>query len=479
MESEKCCNDHSLVTQGKINQARLLQNQYTLSILNEGLRVGLLNSEEVYGTQRQLMSILETLIRRYTQGESSSVTSETAVSLLSSVLYAVDAYLLHLNDPEKAIDVLKNGNIKNGYDQGIELIRHCLEETKQLYKEIHNHKLDVAVEAYNLTIDESIPVFLKKYGIVFDAHNTMASIDYPLAIDDMSIQGVYYLRQYLTHLKMETQFCLLFNEDDIQSVLINYGRICGFDYRIELFNIFELVLNNAIFSVLSGGHAGQIKITSDQFKQLEDLFVRLDDQQIESVILKAVAQLQHDFNIHDPQMTDYLNRCGMNLVHRVKNVVKHNRLETVVIVERELKSKPIVTTFKAADRMSDHHFRLFIEKIMNSEKIADKVDVIRTNFYSLHDYIDLLNTDCLMNDEYEALFKTFGDVELAILIKIVFYEELRNDEKDLSSLYDKEEEHESEWQARFIEFIKNIDRNRQEVIEKFVYDIDYEEISFY
>lgn len=265
MESEKCCNDHSLVTQGKINQARLLQNQYTLSILNEGLRVGLLNSEEVYGTQRQLMSILETLIRRYTQGESSSVTSETAVSLLSSVLYAVDAYLLHLNDPEKAIDVLKNGNIKNGYDQGIELIRHCLEETKQLYKEIHNHKLDVAVEAYNLTIDESIPVFLKKYGIVFDAHNTMASIDYPLAIDDMSIQGVYYLRQYLTHLKMETQFCLLFNEDDIQSVLINYGRICGFDYRIELFNIFELVLNNAIFSVLSGGHAGQIKITSDQF----------------------------------------------------------------------------------------------------------------------------------------------------------------------------------------------------------------------
>lgn len=84
-----------------------------------------------------------------------------------------------------------------------------------------------------------------------------------------------------------------------------------------------------------------------------------------------------------------------------------------------------------------------------------------------------------MNDEYEALFKTFGDVELAILIKIVFYEELRNDEKDLSSLYDKEEEHESEWQARFIEFIKNIDRNRQEAIEKFVYDIDYEEISFY
>ncbi|MBO0996020.1 DUF6179 domain-containing protein [Bacillus sp. SD088] len=479
MESEKRYDDHSIVTQGKLNQARLLQNQYTLSILNEGLRVGLLNNEDVYGTQRQLMSILEKLIRRYTQGESSSVTSETADSILSSVLYAVDAYLLHFSDPEKAIDVLKNGNVKNGYDQGIDLIRHCFEETKQLYKEIYNHKLDVAVEAYNLTIDESIPVFLKKYGIIFDAHNTMASIDYPLAIDDLSIQGVYYLRQYLTHLKMETQFCLLYNKDDIQSVLVNYGRICGFDYRIELFNIFELVLNNAIFSVLSGGHPSQIKVTSNQFKQLEDLFERLDDQQVQPIILKAVEQLQHHFNLNDPQMTDYLNQCGMNLVNRVKNVVEHNRLETVVIVERELKSKPIVTAFKAADRMSDTHFRLIIEKVMNSEKIADKVDVIRTNFHSLHDYIDMLNTDCLMNDEYEALFKTFGDVELAILIKMVFYEELRNDSADLSSLYGKEKEHENEWQAHFIEFIQSIDMNRKGAIEKYVSDIDYEEISFY
>ncbi|MBO1001087.1 hypothetical protein IPU62_00085 [Pseudogracilibacillus auburnensis] len=462
-----------------MNQARLLQNQYTISILNEGLRVGLLNSEDVYGTERQLMSILENLIRRYTQGESSSVTSETAVSILTSVLYAVDAYLLHFKNPEKAIDVLKNDNVKKAYEQGIDLIRHCFEETKQLYKEINHNKLDVAVEAYNITIDESIPVFLKKYGIIFDAHNTMASIDYPLAIDDMSIQGVYYLRQYLTHLKMETQFCLLFNKDDLQQILVNYGRICGFDYRIELFNIFELVLNNAIFSILSGGHASQITISINQYKQLDDLFNKLNDSQVQSIILKAVDRLRYHFNMKDPQMINYLKQCGMNLVNRVKSVVNQNRLEMVVIVEKKWRSKPIVTTFKASDRMSDNCFRLLIEKVMNCEKLADKVDVIRTNFRSLHDYIDMLNTNCLLDDEYEELFKTFGDVELAILTKIVFYEELRNGSTDLSSFYDKEEQHESEWQNHFIEFIKSIDINRKGTIKKYVNDIDYEEISFY
>lgn len=239
MGSEEQCGNQTLVTQGKMNQAHLLQNQYTISILNEGLRVGLLSSKEVYHTQEQLMSILRILIKRYTQGESSSVTSETAGSILASVLYAVDAYLLHLNNPEKAIDILKKDNVQNVYEQGIDLIHQCFDETRQLYKKLNHNKLDVEVEAYNLTIDESIPVFLKKYGIIFDAHNTMASIDYPLAIDGMSIQGVYYLRQYVTHLKLETQFCYLFSEDDLQQLLVNYGRICGFDYRIELFNIFE------------------------------------------------------------------------------------------------------------------------------------------------------------------------------------------------------------------------------------------------
>jgi hypothetical protein len=51
-----------------------------------------------------------------------------------------------------------------------------------------------------------LPIFLKKYNILFEAHNTMASIDYPLAVDDMSLQGVFYIRQYLERLHIESQF---------------------------------------------------------------------------------------------------------------------------------------------------------------------------------------------------------------------------------------------------------------------------------
>lgn len=49
------------------------------------------------------------------------------------------------------------------------------------------------VDAYTLTIDESLPVFMNHYNVIFEAQNTMASIDYPLAIDNMELQGVFIL----------------------------------------------------------------------------------------------------------------------------------------------------------------------------------------------------------------------------------------------------------------------------------------------
>lgn len=149
------------VTQRKINKVRLLKKQYTISLFHEGLRVGVLNFHEISYIQGQLMLILKDLIQRYTRGESSSVTTDTAQSILCSILYAIDAYLYHLDDPDQAIQMLKKANIKEIYEKGVEVVRQCFEETKQLYREVRKQKLDVAVDAYNLTIDESIPVFLK------------------------------------------------------------------------------------------------------------------------------------------------------------------------------------------------------------------------------------------------------------------------------------------------------------------------------
>ena len=478
MELEKSNKTQVLTGRGKINHDRLSPNQYMLSLLNEGIRTGLLNKGEVYVIQNQLILILKNLIWRYTQGKSSSVTSATAENIMSSILYAIDAYLLKFDNPEEAMTVLKTVNISRIYEQGVNLLRQYLEETKQLYQEIKRHKLDVEVEAYQLTIDAAIPAFLRRYGILFDAHHTLTSMDYPLAFDDMSMQGILYVKQYLERLKMETHFCCCFKMKDLQKTLVNFGRTHGIDYRIELFNIFELTLNNAVFSVVSGGEANQLRISTQQYERLNRLFTHLDDRHIHSVIFKAIDQVRYELNLSDPQLSEYMNRCGHELIQRVIEARHHNNLQTVVIREIEEKHKPLVTAFTAADRMSDRRFRLLTERIMACQKTEDKIGIIKSNFCSLPDYLDLFNANCLYDHEFTALLKTFGDIELAILAKSVFNEELRNDSMNFISMIVNGKEPEEEWQAHYIAFLQNMSTPRITNISKLIQEIDYEVMTF-
>jgi hypothetical protein len=450
----------------------------TISLMNEALRTGLLTSSEVMRVQTGFMQLLQELIMRHTQGESTSVTTETAESILTSIMYAVDANLFSFEDPLKAISYLQTSDPHQIYERGVQKVSQCFEETQQLYKEITANKLLVPVDAYNMTIDESLPVFLRKYGIIFDAHNTMASIDYPLAIDDMRLQGVFYMKQYMERLKLETEFCAMFDQQELLNLLVHYGRECRFNYRIELFNIYELMLNNAIFSILSGGNGDEIRISESQYRRLEQQLKDLNEQQIRLVITTAIGRLQQELSVNS-QLKEYMDTCTEGLVHRVTNAAKHGSLRAIIITDREAGAKSIVITFNEEDRMSDVQLRRVLHEVMACEKKEDKIKHILSSFHSLHDYLDLFESSCLYGDEIHTLFYAFGDMELAILAKIVFYEELRDESLGLSSILLLDNEYSMEWQAQFEQCLQEISQERLQAIEKVMDEVDYEQMKFY
>jgi hypothetical protein len=114
---------------------------------------------------------------------------------------------------------------------------------------------------------------------------------------------------------------------------------------------------------------------------------------------------------------------------------------------------------------------------MRSETKEEKVRIIRRHFASLHDYLDLLESGCLYGDEYEALYAAFGDMELAILCKIVFYEQLRVF-ADLQDIIRETKEAERDWQNHLIGFLKDLDASRIRAIDEWIGNIDYEELHF-
>ncbi|KUO73104.1 MAG: hypothetical protein APF77_20780 [Clostridia bacterium BRH_c25] len=442
-------------------------NQYTLSLLKEGFRVGLVDRQTIYGIQEQVMLILRDLITRYTKGESTSLRTETAESLLNSIYYSIDAYAGSFEDPEQGIAVLKTANMKEIYDKGVEIIESIFKEARQLCQEIVRNKLDVPLEVYNTSVTEDLPEFFEQYSIIFGAHDTAGSFDYPLIFDDMNVRGVLYIRNYLGNLDIETQFCRLFDKQDINKTLAVYGRTCRIDYKESPVNLFEVLVNNSIFSALSGNAANELRITGAQYEIIRRKLTGLDYLQMNNILNAAVEKLIGDLHIDQPKLADYIHRYKKGLGLRVLNAVNNNNLNNIVMISTEGKSQNTRDAFIESERLSDDSFSLIVQRIINCTNAADKVTVIMTSVRSLEDFIDILNADCLFEDEFEAVFAALGNMELAVLAKTIFLDELRVKKLDLPVITVDNWKASTEWESAYIRFIQGLNKERKTAIEEY------------
>ncbi len=452
--------------QTRLRKERLDPNHYTIALLEEGRRVGLIDQSSLDAIQAEIMFILGQLILKYNQGESSSLKAETAQRILMSIFYAIDAFLSGFQNADDAIAILKTGSIGEIYANGLELLETCLADTRLLYQHIATNKLVIQNEAYNSTIDEALPDFFRNYDILFSAQDTMASIDYPLLFDDMRIQGIFYIKQYLEKLNYETQFCSLFPKENADRVLLNYGRVYRIDYREALINVFEILLTNSIFSVLSGNNALEINISEYQYELLQEKFIGLDQTFCSLYISEAIEVLLNELHLDQPRLRDYIGKFQSILMPRFLNALDHDSLANVIIVDSE--SLPSELTFDEGKSLNDESFRMVFDEIMECADTADKIALISSSIHSLGDFIDLLEADCLFADEFASLYNTLGDMELSILARLVFIEELRSNPQDFSLLKIEEQPLEMEWQVEYIRFLHSLCLDRLKSIDEYI-----------
>ncbi|MDD3270213.1 MAG: DUF6179 domain-containing protein [Syntrophomonadaceae bacterium] len=438
-------------------------NQYTLALLKEGYRTGLIAQGELDDIQNQIMALLAESIVRYTGGESTSLKEETAQRIMMSMLYAIDAFLKSLGAPEDAIAAITADPIKDSYVKGLGLLEVTFEDTKQLYHEIRQNKLDIPIEAYHMTIDE-LAQFFNHYDMRFNAQDTIASIDYPLLFDDMQVQGVFYIKQYLEKLALETEFCRLFPSGDIKKLLFNYDRVYRVNYRESLINIFEIVLNNAVFSVMSGGSADVLGITRYQCKYLADMFKAMDYRQCSARISASIGALLGELHIDKPALRAYILRFKTLLIPQLLNALQNESLEHLVILDEPEASQDNYI-FDAGKSMDDDSFRSLLNHVTDCNDTNEKIQLIMASIESLGDFIDLLEADFLYGDEYRALFSSLGDIELSVLAGIVFMEEIRSDPRTFTLPSCQEISREMPWQHEYAAFLKELGRDRLNAIE--------------
>lgn len=443
-----------------IEKDRLEPDQYTISLLKEGMRLELVDRQAMYSIQEQVICIMRDLIMRYTKGDSTSVKVETAEGILSSIYYCIDAYIRNLNSPEEGLEALKSGSLAEMHRKGMELVAECAGEARKLYGHIVRTRLDVPLIAYNATIDEALPEFFEKYGVVFEAHEIMGSIDYPLAMDDMKLRGVYYIKNYLETLDIETRFCRLFPVKAVENALKGYGRLCHVDYREPLVNIFELIINYSIFSVLAGNNAGLLSISESQYELLNRRINGLSDRELHGLADMAVDRVINDLNIEQADLIEYIYRYKDLFIPRLCNAVRNGSLHNMIIIDAAAREQAANIRLEEGRRMSDEAFRGIIRDIANCGNAADRISIIKEKVNSLEDFIDILNGDCLFGDEYAGIFATLSDMELAVLGKAAFSGQQGDGIPDLLEAAAAENDMAEEWRKEYVRFLQGMERSR-------------------
>ncbi|MDP4176971.1 MAG: DUF6179 domain-containing protein [Bacillota bacterium] len=431
--------------------------QYTNSLLEEAFKAGMINKSFITAFQSQVIFILKDLIKRYTKNESTSVSVETAESLLNSLYYSIDAYTSSLKDPESCIELLKVKSLQEIYNSGIEIVSEAVIETMMLLNEVKENKLDIQNEVYNDTIEKGIPKFFKSYNLVFNAQNGDCDIDYPLLFDDMKLRGIFYIKEYLEKLKMENEFCSYFNKIDIQRLFIDHASVYKIDSVKFPINIFEIVLTNNIFSVLSGNEPSIIILSKLQGTMIINNLKSMDSIEINMLISEAAKKIIKYFNEENTTLSEYIKNYINILVSRISTAAKNNNLSNIVITSSKDDPQTEGTTFYNVPKMKDEDFRTMIQELMECENIEGKITIINENIKSLEDFIDMLKSNCLFNEEMKTIFSTLSVPELSVLENLVFSEELRNGELAPNNL--NADAKEEEWQKQFTEFIKELKKN--------------------
>ena len=457
------------------NTKGLNQEQYNISLIKAGLRTRSISKNEVESFQQQVMDILKDLILCYTKGESTSVKVDTAENILNSIFYSIDAGLQSLNDTEAALNVIKSNKVRQVYDEGLALITACFEESRALYLKLRKSRLMVGLEAYDLTIDEGLEAFFNKYDAVFNAHHTMASIDYPLLFDDMSLKGLFYIKNYLETLCLEDQFCRLFSDEEIIKVLAAYGRIYKINYMKILTNIFELVLNAAFFVALSEKHANILVISEIKYQVLIKKLDGISSLELDLLINEGLKTVINNFEIKEKKLSDYILKYKDILKTRLAYALETNSLTILVLLEDELLLQGQKTVFIDGERMSNERFLILAEKLTKESDAVNKVSLIKSEVHSFEDLIDMLEGSCFFGDEYAYLFSQLSDHELALLAGVVFSDEMRDGPVDLSEASSFNIAMGAEWQELLVEFLGTLQSDQLKSLQMYMNELPSQE----
>ena len=307
----------------KINKKNIKYSRFTASLIEEAHKTGIFSEDDMERIQFEMAEVLNECINIYTHGESTSIMTETANSLVNSVLFAIDAYLITLGDLNEAVKLIQTETFKNLYHLGMKQLKRIVYEVTSLLVKVKRTRINTPNKIYNDVIDNKVMRYLKSYNIATGAH-IGGKFDYKLAIPCTKLNGIYYVKRYLMNLYAENLFCRGFDTFEINRMYKTLCDMHNFPYDKADVNIYEYVFLNALFTGYLMKEQGSLHITHEDCEKIQKLFTGLNNNE-QTEILKSTAIRINNGN------PEYNEKILSAEIPQILNSIKHKTLKNYLV----------------------------------------------------------------------------------------------------------------------------------------------------
>lgn len=296
-----------------------------------GDRSGGTPQTELYGME-ELLPVLAVLTRKFTSGESSSVSYERARHLMEGIRYTISIY-----EKEGNLVGGKKPEATEAWRIGQELLNRRRQEVKERYYTLCSTFLDYGNRNLRDTFGMALPGFLERYDLKYAPQETIITMDYPVLSKSSGLTGILAIEQYLEAIAAEQSFLQRFPEEYVKGILIRFQK----DYQSQFFNLGRIVLRHLLGCMLIGKCLGEMSVEKD-YIELRGLVEQSTEEDLRKQLLFLVSGLggksekEESKDKSEPEMWrhigEYLSCDIGDFVTELKMGAAHDCLERIVIL---------------------------------------------------------------------------------------------------------------------------------------------------
>ncbi|MFP3155308.1 DUF6179 domain-containing protein [Lachnospiraceae bacterium ZAX-1] len=367
---------------------------------------------------KELMAIVAENVSKYTSNESTSVPYHVAQQLMGSILYCMEEVQdeniqrvsVENESAQTHIRSQEARTVRQVYELGLHMVMEKVQETKELYHKIEKGFCAYGNICYEETLIKGMPGFFQRYDARFDACNNILTLEYPLLCGISDLEGIDLIYEYLKRSRVE-QICLhFFLEEELAMFFRSYLT----DYKRQIFNLSQIVLNQAFTCILLEIPVTLHTIGEKELAYLPNIIKYKTKEELLHQLTAYTTTISKNLAFTDDDAILYVIEYIPAYVMELTKTIPHGNYGRMFPVQKKgVKQR---TVFVDGKQMEDENLRKLIDEIQECRFISDKRMIVKESVKSIADFKEVLQA-CFFGEEYQEIFPILGMAEREYLQK--------------------------------------------------------------